>query len=418
MIGGISRLSTEPKARIILIAVLASTALLGTVRYTNRSPSIPTIVVKPGDFIDSVQFRGEVKALKSASIVSPVEAGDFQIVKIAGDGTPVQQGDVIVEFDRTKTEHDVAQYRSTLNSAQAEIDQTRAQARLTEEDDLTALMKARYDAETAKLDASKEEIVSKIAGAESKLKVADAEQKVRELEEKLNADRTASQSTVHSKTQARQKAEYDLQRAQRALGNMKLRAPRAGMISLIPVWHPDGEANFKPGDRVWPGAPIAELPDVSTLRISARVEENERGRLALHQKVTVHLDAIPDREFSGTIEQISTIASPDFSGGWPFQRNFDSRTTLDQHDTRLKPGMTAELTVVVEKIPGALVIPAQASFQRFGQTIAYVWDRSKFREQGIEIGRRSGDRILVTKGLRPTTRWHSRTQLPRSKSTE
>jgi RND family efflux transporter MFP subunit len=173
------------------------------------------------------------------------------------------------------------------------------------------------------------------------------------------------------------------------------------MISLIPVWHPDGEATFKPGDRVWPGAPIAELPDVSTLRISARVEENERGRLALHQKVTVHLDAIPDREFSGTIEQISTIASPDFSGGWPFLRNFDSRITLDQHDARLKPGMTAQLTVVVEKIPDVLVIPAQASFQRSGQTIAYVWDRSKFRERVIEIGRRSGDRILVTKGLRP-----------------
>lgn len=400
MIGGMSRLWTEPKPRMILIAVLASTALLGGVRYSNRSPSIPTIVVKRGDFIDSVQFRGEVKALKSVSIVSPAEAGDFEIVKIAADGTPVQRGDVIVEFDRTKTEQDVAQYKSTLKSAQAEIDQARAQARLTEEDDLTAVMKAHYDVETAKLDASKEEIVSKIEGAESKLKVVDAEQKVHELEVKLKSDRAASQSTVQSKTQARHKAEYDLQRAQRALGNMTLRAPLAGMISLIPVWHPEGEATFKPGDRAWPGAPIAELPDVSTLRISARVEENERGRLALHQKVTVHLDAIPDREFSGTVEQISTIASADFSGGWPFPRNFDSRIALDQPDVRLKPGMTAQLTVVVDKIPDALVIPVQASFQRSGQTIAYVWDRSKFQERVIEIGRRSGDRILVTKGLR------------------
>lgn len=398
---GISRLWTEPKLRMILIAVLGSTALLGAMRYSNRSPSIPTIVLKRGDFIDSVQFRGEVKAVKSVSIVSPAEAGDFQIIKIAADGTPVQQGDVIVEFDRTKTEQDVAQYTSTLKSAQAEIDQARAQARLTEEDDLTALMKARYDVETAKLDASKEEIVSKIEGAESKLKVADAEQKVHELEEKLKSDHAASQSTVQSKTQARHKAVYDLQRSQRALGNMTLRAPLAGMISLIPVWHPEGDATFKPGDRAWPGAPIAELPDVSTLRISARVEENERGRLALRQKVTVHLDAISDREFSGTVEQISTIASSDFSGGWPFPRNFDSRIVLDQSDARLRPGMTAQLTVVVEKIPDALVIPAQASFQRSGQTIAYVWDRSKFQERVIEIGRRSGDRILVTKGLSP-----------------
>ena len=400
MIAHIARLWRGWKTRVILIVLVASSALLGAVRYSNRSPSIPTLVVKRGDFIDALQFRGEVKALKSVTIVAPAEAGDFQIISIAADGTPVKKNDVVVEFDRTKTAQDVAQYKSTLKSAQAEIDQARAQARLTEEDDLTALMKARYDAETAQLDASKEEIVSKIEGAEAKLKVADAEQKVHELEAKLKSDRAASQSAIQSKTLAMHKASYDLQRAERALTSMTLRTPLAGMISLIPNWRSEQEVPFKPGDRAWPGAPIAELPDVSTLRISARVEENERGRVALQQHVTIHMDAISDREFTGTVEQISKIASADFSGGWPFSRNFDCRVALDQSDARLKPGMTAQLSVLVEKIPDAIVIPSQASFQKSGQTVAYVWDRSKFQERPIEVGRRSGDRILVTKGLK------------------
>ena len=129
------------------------------------------------------------------------------------------------------------------------------------------------------------------------------------------------------------------------------------------------------------------------------MEEAERGRLAPHQIVTVHMDAIADREFTGKIEQISNIATTDFSGGWPFPRNFDLTLGLEQTDARLKPGMTAQLTVLVDKVPNALTIPAQASFQKSGQTVAYVWTGSKFKERVIEIGRRSGDRILVVKGL-------------------
>ena len=57
------------------------------------------------------------------TITAPAEVGDLQIIKIASDGTRVKQGDVVVEFDKTKTVQDLAQFRSTLKSSQAEIDQ-------------------------------------------------------------------------------------------------------------------------------------------------------------------------------------------------------------------------------------------------------------------------------------------------------
>jgi HlyD family secretion protein len=208
-----------------------------------------------------------------------------------------------------------------------------------------------------------------------------------------------NKATIESKVEASKKADYDVKRAESALTKMKLLAPAAGMISLISTWRPGGEAPFKPGDRAWPGAPMAELPDVSTLRVSARADETERGRLALNETVSAQLDAIPDRQFTGKIEQISTIATIDFSAGWPIPRNFNLVIGLDQADARLKPGMTAQLTVVVDRVPDALTIPVEASFQKSGQTVAYVWQGSKFQERVIEVGRRSRDRILVAKGL-------------------
>jgi multidrug efflux pump subunit AcrA (membrane-fusion protein) len=114
----------------------------------------------------------------------------------------------------------------------------------------------------------------------------------------------------------------------------------------------------------------------------------------------VQLDAIPDRQFTGNLEQIGTIATMDFSAGWPILRNFNLQIALDQKDPRVKPGMTAQITVVVDRIPDAITIPVQASFQKSGQTVAYVVEGSKFREQPIEVSRRSRDRILVSRGLR------------------
>ena len=146
------------------------------------------------------------------------------------------------------------------------------------------------------------------------------------------------------------------------------------------------------------------MPDSSSLRISAHVDETERGQLAPKQPVTVHLDAIPDRQFTGTIEDISTLASEDFSAGWPIPRNFNVRIILVQSDPRLKPGMTAQVTVVVDRVRDAVAIPVQASFQKEGETLTYVWSSSKFRPQPIEVSRRCGDRILVAKGLQPGDR--------------
>jgi HlyD family secretion protein len=405
MVARTEQVSIWRRAMTAVVVLLVITGgVLGAVRYSNRLPATLTFDVKRGEFIDSVQFRGEMKALKSVTISAPAEAGELQIVKIVADGTQVKQGDMIVEFDKTKTEQDLAQDRSTLKSARAEIEQAKAQARLTEEEDLTAVSKARFDVETAKLDASKQEIVSRIEGAEANLKVSDAEQKLHEVEEKLKADRAVNKATVESKTQASKKAAYDVQRAEHALTKMMLQAPAAGTISLVPTWNPGGESAFKPGDHAWPGAPIAELPDVSSLRVSARVDETERGRLALRQTVSAQLDAIPDRQFTGQVEQISTIASMDFSAGWPIPRNFDLKIALDQTDARLKPGMTVQLTVVVDRVPDAITIPVQASFQKSGQAVAYVWKDSKFQERVIEIGRRNRDRILVAKGLQPGER--------------
>src|SRR5262249_725816 len=147
------------KRRKVLFATGTAVLLLASAGFAfhrNSTPSIPTAEVRRGDFVDYLQVRGEIRALKSVQLTAPSIAGDLQIIKLARPGTMVKKGDVIVEFDTTTLQRTLEQKQSELKSAEADIDHSRAEARLTDEQQATDVLQARYDVERARLDATKQ----------------------------------------------------------------------------------------------------------------------------------------------------------------------------------------------------------------------------------------------------------------------
>jgi RND family efflux transporter MFP subunit len=394
----------KPGKRVLTLsaAVVFCLLVLGAFRLASPAAKVATADVKRKEFVEYLEVKGEVKALRSVIIAAPYGAGDLQIMKLAENGAKVKKGDVLVEFDNTTVKQKLAQDQSALKSAEAEIQQSRAAARLKEEQDLTDVMAAKFAAQKARLDASKQEIVSVIEGEEAKLKLADAEQKVKENEAKLNADRSAAKADLASKKQKQDQAAFQVQQDEHSLASLALHAPLDGVVALQNHWQPQGGPTpFKPGDRAWPGAAIAELPDPSTLKISARIEEAERGQLKLGQTGSVRIEAVPDGSFEGRIETISPTASLDFNAGWPVPRNFTVEVALANSDARLAPGMGAVVRVAVDRVADGIVIPSAALFRKAGRTVAYVRRGSKFEETSVEVLRRSGDEALIAKGLQP-----------------
>jgi RND family efflux transporter MFP subunit len=352
--------------------------------------------------VDTLEIKGEVKALRSKIIAAPYSAGELQIVNLVANAAKVKKGDVLVEFDATTVKQKLAQDQSSVKSSEAEIQQSRAAARLKEEQDLTDVMTAKFNTEKARMDASKQEILSAIDGEQAKLKVADAEEKQKEAEAKLKADRSSAGADLAGKKQKLDQAKFQVQQDESSLATLTLRAPLDGVVALQNHWQPQGGSTpFKPGDRAWPGVAIAELPDATSLKISARVEEAERGQLKAGQSVSVRVDALPDRSFEGHLEAISPTASMDFNAGWPFPRDFSVDVSLAESDPRLTPGMGATVRVAVAKIPDGIVIPVTAMFRKAGRTVTYVRRGSKFEETQVEVARQSGSEVLIAKGLKP-----------------
>ena len=82
---------------------------------------------------------------------------------------------------------------------------------------------------------------------------------------------------------------------------------------------------------------------------------------------------MPDRELKGHVDKISALAKADFTT-WPPPRNFDLTMAIDEHDERLRPGMTATIRVAVESVSSVLLVPPQALFseRRRGLRLRHV----------------------------------------------
>lgn len=394
----------SPKAMLAVTAAILLLAGGGLAFRRNAVPSVPTAQVKRGDFVDYVPIRGNMKALHSIQLSAPSIAGDLQIVKLVPMGTMVKKGDVIVQFDTTILQATLDQKRSELKSAEADIDHSRAEARLSKEQQSTDLLQARYSVDRARLDTGKQEILSEIDGAETRLKLDDAEQKYKELQQKDISTKHSTDADIDSKIHKREKSLFDVRLAERQIASLTLRAPADGLVTIMPNFRArnwttgSSTPDFKEGDRAWSGAVIAQLPDLNSMRVSARVDESDRGRLKSGQTAIVRIDAIADKEFPAAVAEISPLAKLDYSS-WPFTKNFDITLQILENDSRIRPGLSASGRIAVEKVPDALLVPVEAVFEKDGRMVAYALHGSRFEERTVQVTRRGKTELLIARGL-------------------
>jgi HlyD family secretion protein len=399
-----SRWRTLAATGVILTAAIAaySTGL-------GRShANVPTAAITRGEFVDTVELRGDIRPVRSVVLGAPTQSDDLQIIRLVKNGTPVRPGDVVVEFDRTSLLRAQTDRRAELKQAEAETAQARAQARMTEEASTTNLLRARFDVNRAKLDVVDRDFVARIELERAKLALNDAEQRLKEAEKRQVAEMAAAAANIAGRVRRQGRVEQDLARIDRALATMEVRAPSAGTANLMPNARSGSRSgsspDFREGDRAWPGAAIVELPDLSSVHLTARLEESDRGRVEVDQPATVHLDAVPDRPYHSKVSKISLLARVDFASSWPPARDFDLELVMSDPDARLKPGMTATVRIAVARHPNVLLAPAQAVTLVNGRPTVYVRTGSGFTARTVVIVKRGREQVALQSGVEPGDR--------------
>jgi multidrug resistance efflux pump len=388
----------------VIAAVGLSVAAAAALRRDTGSSSLPTALVARTEFVDFLQLRGEIRPVRSIVLTAPSTGADLQIMELATNGAKVAGGDVVVTFDPTLQQRTLETKQSELKQADSEIDRTEAEQRRRVAAAQSELDEAKKALARARLDVQGNELRPRIDAENFVITAANAEEHVRELEKKIEGERIAAQADVAIAQQKREKALFDVRETERIIGSLQVRAPIAGSISLLPNFRAGGPGSrnapeFKRGDRAWFGAAIAELPDLTSIQLTARVDEADRGRVQIGSGVRVRVDAVPDRELTGTLKDISVVAKPDFTT-WPPVRNFDVVVSLSNSDPRLRSGMSATARVELDRLPAVLVVPGGAVFQSGPATVVYVVDRGTVVSRPVTVLRRGRDQIALASGVR------------------
>jgi multidrug efflux pump subunit AcrA (membrane-fusion protein) len=398
---------SAPSKRIRLWFTFIATLLLlagaaaGFYRFrgVHANVTFPVAAARKGDFFVMVRARGEIKAARSVGIYAPL-VPSLRIAWLAPSGETIKPGDLCVKFDSSASEQQLEQKEAQLRQAQATLDQAVAQSKITSEQDKSDLADSRFTVEKARLEASKTEIVSKIQGEEDKIDLGVAEQKFKVEQATVDLHAASDRAKIGSLTRLRDQAQFDVNLTRTRIAQMQIRAPIPGMIVFLTNYS-QGWMNAKPykvGDNVCAGCQIGEIPDLQTLEMEGKIDEIDRGRIAVGQDVKVRVDSLPELTLPAKVALISPLA--ELSYEWPPTRSFRAYAPLAHPDPRLRTGMNAGMDIIIDRVRNAISIPAKALFTHAGKPIVYIGRHGSYRATQITVLARNPDEVAVS-GIPP-----------------
>lgn len=373
-------------------------------------PEIPTATVSQADLELKVLTTGALRTKESRAISAPpIAGGTLQIIRLARFGAQVHKGEVVLEFDPSQQEYNLAQNRSDLLQAEQEIAKAKADAAVQAAEDRTALLKAKYAVRRAELEVSKNELVSKIDAQKNLLAQDEAKRALAQLEQDIHSHSASNEAALAISEEKRHKARLAMDNAEQNIQKMRVIATIDGLV----VIHGNRDAaggfffggmtlpDYHVGDQVNPGSSIAEVIDISHLEVKAQVGETDRTNLKTGQSVDIRVDALPHETFSGKVESVGGATSREF---WddPGVRKFDLAIQLDSKDPRLRPGFATLLSIRGDQLAKAVSIPNEAVFERAGKKVVYCKRKHGFEAREVKVRAVSEGRAIL-EGVPPGT---------------
>jgi HlyD family secretion protein len=309
------------KKLIPIVIILAIIGTAGAVFYANRpekEPTVNTLQVSRGDIVDGVGATGTLQAVTTVTVGTQV-SGIVQEM-YADFNSIVKKGQIVARLDPSILQTQVATAKANLENANANLERQRvtvadAEQKLARAKELHARQL------TTKVD---------LENAELTLKTAQAQLR-------------STQSSIVQAAAAVNKAEVDL-------NHTVITAPIDGIVI---------KRSVDRGQTVAASMSAPELfiiaADLTQMQVNASIDESDVGRMRPGQAVTFRVDAYPNETFHGAVKQVRLNPVT-------VQNVVTYSTVIDvpNPELKLKPGMTAQVTIEIARRQNVLRIPAAA----------------------------------------------------------
>lgn len=347
--------------RSVIIAILLVAAGGGGFYLWNRSkaPGHPgpggsegsgqrptSATVERGEVNFAVTVAGEIGPAEQVSVRPEVNGKISELPVDVGDRVP--KGGLLFALDDRDLSIEEETRQKQIESASLQVD------------------KARIAMEQAKRDYDREKELF-----EAKLLSKQEYENSRQRYESAIKDHDLARNNI-------ERAEKDLALAKERLLKTRIEAPFDCTVLTRPVsvgQAVSGSGGFNSGTEV------LTIADLSSMVISAHVNQADVTRLTQGMDVNVEVDAVPGLTLSGQVERIAPQATVRNN-----IKGYATRIVLKSVDPRVQPGMTASITIPVAAASGVLTVPLAAVFSEQGERYVLIKKGEEFQRQPVLVG--------------------------------
>lgn len=446
----------------IALVICIALALVSALSGPSTVKSASTVAVTRGNITDSVSGTGTIYAEQNVSLVFQTNGLIKEVLVKAGDS--VQEGQVLARLDDQALQSELASAQASLATAQAKLQQTKngnaTQAQIDAAKASVTSAQAAYDAAVKTTESESSTLISlkaTLQNAEADLQKAQAAydkvawrsdigmlgessdlqkasndyQKAKaDYEKEANTAASSNQSTIQSALATLQSAKSDLakltsagtdtdiaiqeasvkqaeeslKQAQLNLDKATLKAPFAGIITVVNVTV--GSNTNASNETV-----AMKLLNRNPLHIDFKLSENDVVKVNQGQKVELTVDPLPDWKQEGTLIYISPAS--EVSNGVV---TYAVRVNMEDKDQRVKVGMTANVKIITAQKDNVLLVPTTALLPKgSGHVVQTIGTDGKTKDVDVVTGISDGTSTEIVSGL---TEGQQIVKLPGSSSSQ
>lgn len=361
-----------------LVTVIAGLSLFGcssspdgqgTAPPTTPGASVASVAtVERRDVQRVTRLHGTVEASSSLAIVVPRLAGqpsgNLVITRLVANGTRVEPGDLLVEFDRQAQLDSALEKRAEWRDLEEQVKRLEAQHTEAAVKDDTLLKTTENALALARLEVDKNPLLPRIDAEKNLLSLEAAEAEAAQVRKANALKLVAARAERRTLEIRRDRALSALQHAERNAELLSVRAPLAGMVVLRSIWKSGRMGEPQEGEEVRGGLGLLDVVGETTMRVRVRLNQADLDGLEVGQQATVTLDAYPTRQYRARLERVSPVAIA--SSMSDKVRGLTAIFTIDGRDDVLTPDLSAAVDVQLTTWPAALAVPRDAVTWRDG----------------------------------------------------
>jgi RND family efflux transporter MFP subunit len=420
------------------ITVLSVPGLSKPIQGFFRTPDLDIVPyeVKPAALPITVSDKGSLESSKNQDVLCQVE-GSTTIISIVAEGTKVKKGELVCELDSASLNDQLTNQKIAVQGADASYQNAKLTREVAEiavkeyEEGIYLQDKATIQGEIKLAESdlaragdrvdwanrmyekgyvSKAQKVSEelnfqkakftLEQSQSKLNVLENYTKHKTIKE-LRSEVEKALSDELAKKQTFQLEKDKQTKLEKQIANCKLFAPGDGIV----VYANDPMRSFGSNQpQIEEGATVRErqkifsLPDISRMQVNTKVHESKIDKLVNGMKAKIRVDAFADTELDGTVVDVAPMADPTsfFSSDI---KVYTTKVRIDNPLPGLRPGMNAEVTILVDRKENVLSVPVEAVLEFGGKDHLAVRTPAGYEHREVELGATNDKFVEVTKGI-------------------